>query len=158
MLNSVRLSSLSMEFPRREYWCGLPFPPPRESSQPGDWTRISCVSCIGRQILHHYATWKDLWVPLIFKMVLSSLSTRWCLMGEEVKRGTGGIAKADLRLTINCIQFSNLIIVSRWLWVFIWFCTWLFWRIFKFFYSPTRQFMNSHFNFNSTSSQGELQG
>ena len=27
----------------------------RESSQPRDWTWISCVSCIGRQILHHCA-------------------------------------------------------------------------------------------------------
>ena len=30
----------------------------RGSSQPGDWTRISCVSYFGRWILYHYATWE----------------------------------------------------------------------------------------------------
>ena len=25
----------------------------RRSSQPGDWTHLSCISCIGRQILYH---------------------------------------------------------------------------------------------------------
>ena len=29
----------------------------RGSSQPRDWTCVSCVSCIGRQILYHCATW-----------------------------------------------------------------------------------------------------
>ena len=32
----------------------------KESSQPSNWTRISCVSCIGRQILYHCATWEAL--------------------------------------------------------------------------------------------------
>ena len=30
----------------------------RESSQPRDWTQVSCVSRTGRQIFHHWATWK----------------------------------------------------------------------------------------------------
>ena len=30
----------------------------RGSSQPKDWTCISCVSCIGRRILYHWATWE----------------------------------------------------------------------------------------------------
>ena len=41
----------SMRFSRQEYWSGVPFPPPGESSWP-------CVSCIGRQILYHWATWE----------------------------------------------------------------------------------------------------
>ena len=32
----------------------------RGSSQARDWTCISCISCIGRQILYHWATWKAL--------------------------------------------------------------------------------------------------
>ena len=32
----------------------------RRSSQPRDQTHISCVSCIGRQILYHFATWESL--------------------------------------------------------------------------------------------------
>ena len=34
---------------------GLPFPSLRGSSRPRDWT---CVSCIGRQIPYHWATWE----------------------------------------------------------------------------------------------------
>ena len=29
-------------------------------SQPRDWICISCISCIGRQILYHWATWEAL--------------------------------------------------------------------------------------------------
>ena len=31
---------------QQEYWSGLPFPPPGESSQPRDWTWVSCISGI----------------------------------------------------------------------------------------------------------------
>ena len=34
----------SMEFSRQESWNGLPFPSPRGSSQPRDWTRVSCIA------------------------------------------------------------------------------------------------------------------
>ena len=43
---------LSMEFSRQEYCSGLPFPSPRGSSPSRDQTCISCVCCIGRQILY----------------------------------------------------------------------------------------------------------
>ena len=51
-------ASLSMEFSRQEYWSALPFPTPGESSQPRNRTHISWVSCIGRWILYHCATWE----------------------------------------------------------------------------------------------------
>ena len=35
----------------------------RGYSWPRDRTHIFCVSCIGRQILYHWATWKDIHVP-----------------------------------------------------------------------------------------------
>ena len=44
---------LPVGFSRQEYWSGLPFPSPRESSQPRDRTHISCIPCTGRQILYH---------------------------------------------------------------------------------------------------------
>ena len=44
---------LSMGFSKQEYWSGLPCSPPGRSSQPRDWTHISCVSCIGRQVLYY---------------------------------------------------------------------------------------------------------
>ena len=46
---------LSMEFSRQEYWSGLPFPPPGESSWPRGWTCVSCISCIGKWILYPWA-------------------------------------------------------------------------------------------------------
>ena len=30
----------------------------RGSSQPRDWTCVSCISCTGRRILHHCVTWE----------------------------------------------------------------------------------------------------
>ena len=45
----------TMEFFGQEYWSGLPF------ASPGDLRRDqACVSCIGRQILYHLATWEAL--------------------------------------------------------------------------------------------------
>ena len=46
---------LSLGFSRQEYWSGLPFPSPGESFWPRDWT---CISCIGWQILYHWAPGK----------------------------------------------------------------------------------------------------
>ena len=51
---------LPMEFSRQEYWSGLPFPTPRDLPNPRDLTHISCVSCIGRQVLYHSATGETL--------------------------------------------------------------------------------------------------
>ena len=39
-------------------WIAISFS--RESSQPRDWTCVSCISCIGRWILYHWATWKPI--------------------------------------------------------------------------------------------------
>ena len=33
----------------------------RGSSWPRDWTCVSCISCIGRRILYHWATWEAPW-------------------------------------------------------------------------------------------------
>ena len=43
--------SLSMEFSRQEYWSGLSFPSPGDSSQPRDWTQVSYIA--GR----HFTIW-----------------------------------------------------------------------------------------------------
>ena len=56
LCNPVHLACqapLSMGFSRQEYWSGLPFPPPGDLPHPRDRT---CVSCISRWILYHYAT------------------------------------------------------------------------------------------------------
>ena len=41
------------EFSRQEYWNGLPYSLPGDLPDPRDQTSISCISCIGRQILYH---------------------------------------------------------------------------------------------------------
>ena len=40
----VHQAPLPMEFFRQEYWSGVAMPSSRESSQPRDWTRISCIA------------------------------------------------------------------------------------------------------------------
>ena len=47
----------------------------RESSWPRDWTDVSCVSCIGRQILNHCATWEaHIWPYQLYKYVETFLT------------------------------------------------------------------------------------
>ena len=46
----------SVGFSRQEYWSGLPFPSPGESSWPRDQTCDSCHICIDRWILYPWAT------------------------------------------------------------------------------------------------------
>ena len=46
------------DFFRQEYWSGLPFLPPRESSWLRDQTHVSCVFRTGRWVLYHCATWE----------------------------------------------------------------------------------------------------
>ena len=51
---------LSMGLSQQEYWSGFPCPPPGDLPGPGiePWG-----SCIGRQILYHWATWEALPAP-----------------------------------------------------------------------------------------------
>ena len=51
----ARQAPLSKEFPRKEYWSGLSFPPPGDLPDPLDQTDVSCISCIGIQVLYHQA-------------------------------------------------------------------------------------------------------
>ena len=55
MLHVCSVAPLSLEFPRQEQAI---ISYSRGSSWPRDWICISCISCIGRQILYHWATWE----------------------------------------------------------------------------------------------------
>ena len=46
-------ASLSMGFPRQEYWSGLPFPPLGIFSDSGIELDSLAISCIGRRVLYH---------------------------------------------------------------------------------------------------------
>ena len=89
---AARQHLLSMGFSRQEYWHGLPLPPPGESSQLRDWTRISCISCIGRRILYHWASWE---APSAHKLSSKPVSTSW---GSQFPNYTQSV------WTQNCIN------------------------------------------------------
>ena len=61
--------SLSMGFPRQEFWSGLPFPSPRDLPNPRDSTYI----CTGRQILYHWVT-REVHVKMLFILNLCNLT------------------------------------------------------------------------------------
>ena len=54
-------------------WVAMPFS--RESSWSRSWTWVSCISCIAKQILYHWATREILAVLL--------RSANWCATGKE---------------------------------------------------------------------------
>ena len=49
---------LSVGFSRQEHCSGLPCPPPGDLPDPGIEPKVSWVSCTGRRILYHWATWE----------------------------------------------------------------------------------------------------
>ena len=54
----------------------------RDSSQPKDWTHISYISCLGRQIFYHCVTWE---APLVLKHCLLILIPRtWVGLLPEI--------------------------------------------------------------------------
>ena len=74
LFTEVHKAPLSIEFSRQEYWRVQPCPS-RRIFPPRGWTRISCVSCIGTQILHHCATWEALsYYGLCYILKISPLS------------------------------------------------------------------------------------
>ena len=66
---------LSMGFPRQEYWSGFPFPSPGDIPDPGT-EPASPVSCIGRQILYHWAPGKP-FNRMLLLLLLSHFSHVW---------------------------------------------------------------------------------
>ena len=58
---------LSMEFSRQEHWNGLPFPIPEGLPPLRDWTCISCISCVGRQIFLLLQHLGSLWSRMLKK-------------------------------------------------------------------------------------------
>ena len=74
-------SLLSMGFPRQEYWSGLPFPSPRESSWPRDRTHCLLQLLHCRRILHCWAT-REAWYILTVIISVDSLFCSHCSLGQ----------------------------------------------------------------------------
>ena len=71
----------SMGFSRQEYWSGLPCPSP--GIEPASWTFSqprdrTCISCIGRQVLYHWAMREALgwtiWIQILTSPVISHVA------------------------------------------------------------------------------------
>ena len=64
-------ASLSMEFPRQEFWSGLPFPLPGNLPHPGiEPTSPVSATLAGRETLYHRTTWEVIsmytyWIKVI---------------------------------------------------------------------------------------------
>ena len=54
----ARQAPLSMEFPRQEYWSGLPFPPPGDLSDPGIKPLSLASPALAGRFFTANATWK----------------------------------------------------------------------------------------------------
>ena len=71
----------------------IAMPSSRGSSQPKDWTCGSCVSCIGRQILYHWAAMEVLKYLLVFLKMGATLYhhqwPRWSTRGRWNHRAKG---------------------------------------------------------------------
>ena len=71
-LQPVRLSVFVILQARILAWIAISLS--RRTSWPTDWTWISCVSCIGRQILYHWAPWE---APKIVTYILIFPPNAW---------------------------------------------------------------------------------
>ena len=92
---------LPMEFSRQEHWSGLPFPPPGDLPDSGTESAFH-VSCVGRCILYHWATWE---APRLLQCTLN-------LALYEVPRIliSWGFTGIKSKLEIHCHDDS-------WIWV-----------------------------------------
>ena len=100
---AVRQAPLSVGFSRQESWRGLAISFSRESSWPKDQTHVSCVSCIGRQILYYCVTWEAPSLNVICLALSIYLKICGCLLME-----------------IELIRSKSVIKLSVITWAYIW--------------------------------------
>ena len=88
-----------MGFSHQEYRSGLPFPPPRDLPNPGI-EPTSLVSCMGRQIIYHCATWHPcMHIHYAYKMNKEQKTSLGAECGtyKEVKEGQWLLSATDLQ-------------------------------------------------------------
>ena len=79
----------------------------RESSQPKYQAHISCISCFGRWILHHYATWEaHIWMGI-------KENKRWYLAREKLMEGHCGMLPPPFNVPSCAPVEESLSIVLR---------------------------------------------
>ena len=112
---------LSMEFSRQEYWSELPFPIySRGSSQPRTRIHVSCIFCIGRQILAEppgiplvNAYW-----PTKLRLSWATTSSLCASVSSPVKWSTSSFfpwgSKARVARFIHTLKVLCRILLSPW--------------------------------------------
>ena len=120
-------------------WVAIPFS--RRSSQPRDQTHVFCISCIGRQILCHWATWDmlpcrkpgrgeataTLQLVLLFSILPYIRRNTQVLLQSSLSRFLVGITYSQIHCKHRCsaqfwilVQlgimyiFTNTILVQSW--------------------------------------------
>ena len=93
-------------------WVAMPSS--RRSSQHRDWTQVSCVSCIGRRILYHWATRK---ACLLFKPPV-------CDVYHQPEQINTWCELSVLRLSQHKIKGPALLIQEHFI-TFLWTSAWL---------------------------------
>ena len=89
---------LSMGFPRKEYWSGLPFPSLRELPN-SDQSSISSIFCISRQILYHCAN----------PYIRINKSCRSKNLPRIFKKREGGLRTPSVADLIKACHLPNLV-------------------------------------------------
>ena len=93
---------LSVGFSRQEYWSGLPFPSPGESSQPRDQTQVSCIA--GR----HFNLWATRAAHIFIYCIF------WRPLHISVKRSSF----SELHSVFHCMDLPQFIQLVPYLWLF----------------------------------------
>ena len=101
----TRQASLSMGFPRQEYWSELPCPSPGDLPNSGIEPMFLTISCIGKWVLCH---WYHLGSQEAKKGICRLTSTSWLWLGlwptQNCKWGSSNMVKA-CRLSMRYTTF-----------------------------------------------------
>ena len=99
---------LSMGFSRQEYWSGLPSPPSGDLPDPGGWTCVSCISCIGRRVLYHQCHLGNPYTSILTRNKDNSkvILLTWCIHLEYGWQGRNPFPRREYKVLEWCCLFS----------------------------------------------------
>ena len=89
---------------QQQEWVAFPFS--RASSQPRDRTRVSCISCIGRQILYHCTTCRPL-VLFTVRRRFQSFRVSLLLLEADCVPDSTGEGPTRPQVIISCFPFCS---------------------------------------------------
>ena len=94
----------STGFSRQEYWSGLPFASPGDLPNPEIKPVVSFISCIGRCILYHWASWE---ATLVNK---SRKSENWTFQGKSTGCQSQAFVKMENSISVVCVGYILFVI------------------------------------------------